>query len=133
MLALLIGTVGAAAGRDRWSALIALRRTGIYFAMITVAIAEMFFFLEILAARALDRRRERPARRADAELRTRSASSYQVGTGWSMYGFLAVCYFIGIVIALRIVRSPVGADPERDPRQPAAGAARSATRSAATS
>ena len=26
--------------------LIALRRTGIYFAMITVAIAEMFFFLE---------------------------------------------------------------------------------------
>src|SRR5579872_140181 len=26
-----------------------------------------------------------------------------------MYGFLAFCYFIGIVIALRIVRSPVGA------------------------
>ena len=26
-----------------------------------------------------------------------------------MYGFLAVCYFVGIVIALRIVRSPVGA------------------------
>jgi branched-chain amino acid transport system permease protein len=26
-----------------------------------------------------------------------------------MYGFLAVCYFIGIIIALRIVRSPVGA------------------------
>ena len=32
--------------RRRWSALLALRRTGIYFAMITVAIAEMFFFLE---------------------------------------------------------------------------------------
>ena len=26
-----------------------------------------------------------------------------------MYGFLAVCYFIGMVVALRIVRSPVGA------------------------
>jgi branched-chain amino acid transport system permease protein len=26
-----------------------------------------------------------------------------------MYGFLAVCYFAGIVLALRIVRSPVGA------------------------
>ncbi len=26
-----------------------------------------------------------------------------------MYGFLAACYFVGIVIALRIVRSPVGA------------------------
>src|ERR1019366_5897368 len=30
-------------------------------------------------------------------------------TGWSLYQFLAFCYFIGIVIALRIVRSPVGA------------------------
>ena len=30
-------------------------------------------------------------------------------TGWSLYPFLAFCYFIGIVIALRIVRSPVGA------------------------
>jgi branched-chain amino acid transport system permease protein len=30
-------------------------------------------------------------------------------TGWSLYQFLAVCYFIGIVLALRIVRSPVGA------------------------
>ena len=30
-------------------------------------------------------------------------------TGWSLYQFLALCYFVGIVIALRIVRSPVGA------------------------
>jgi branched-chain amino acid transport system permease protein len=30
-------------------------------------------------------------------------------TGWSLYQFLAVCYFVGIVIGLRIVRSPVGA------------------------
>jgi branched-chain amino acid transport system permease protein len=30
-------------------------------------------------------------------------------TGWSLYQFLALCYFIGVVIALRIVRSPVGA------------------------
>jgi branched-chain amino acid transport system permease protein len=29
--------------------------------------------------------------------------------GWSLYQFLALCYFVGIVIALRIVRSPVGA------------------------
>src|SRR5262249_19625427 len=34
---------------------------------------------------------------------------YRVGTGWSMYGFLAVCFFLGLVIALRIVRSPAGA------------------------
>jgi branched-chain amino acid transport system permease protein len=30
-------------------------------------------------------------------------------TGWSLYPFLAFCYFIGIVVAVRIVRSPVGA------------------------
>ncbi len=30
-------------------------------------------------------------------------------TGWSLYQFLALCYFVGVVIALRIVRSPVGA------------------------
>ena len=30
-------------------------------------------------------------------------------TGWSLYVFLAFCYFVGIVLALRIVRSPVGA------------------------
>ena len=45
MLALVIGTVGAAVV-GVLVGLLALRRTGIYFAMITVAIAEMFFFLE---------------------------------------------------------------------------------------
>ena len=44
-LALLIGTVGAALVGVAIG-LLALRRTGIYFAMITVAIAEMFFFIE---------------------------------------------------------------------------------------
>ena len=29
--------------------------------------------------------------------------------GWSLYQFIALCYFIGVIIALRIVRSPVGA------------------------
>jgi branched-chain amino acid transport system permease protein len=31
-----------------------------------------------------------------------------VSSGWTMYGFLAACYLIGIVIARRIVHSPVG-------------------------
>src|SRR5262249_2349136 len=35
--------------------------------------------------------------------------SLEVGTGWSMYWFLAALYFVGIVVGLRIVRSPVGA------------------------
>ena len=45
MPALFIGTV-AAAVVGYLVGLIALRRTGIYFAMITVAIAEVFFFVE---------------------------------------------------------------------------------------
>src|SRR6185295_16550292 len=45
VLALIIGMVAAAAV-GYLVGLIALRRTGIYFAMITVAIAEVFFFVE---------------------------------------------------------------------------------------
>ena len=45
LAALLIGTIGAALAGIAVGA-IALRRTGIYFAMITVAIAEVFFFVE---------------------------------------------------------------------------------------
>src|SRR5512147_1125022 len=45
ILALLIGMVVAAAV-GYLVGLVALRRTGIYFAMITVAIAEVFFFVE---------------------------------------------------------------------------------------
>ncbi len=45
VLALIIGMIAAAAV-GYLVGLIALRRTGIYFAMITVAIAEVFFFVE---------------------------------------------------------------------------------------
>src|SRR5512143_172680 len=45
MVAVIIGTI-AAAVVGYLVGLIALRRTGIYFAMITVAIAEVFFFVE---------------------------------------------------------------------------------------
>ena len=107
VLGLIIGMVAAAAV-GYVVGLIALRRTGIYFAMITVAIAETFFFLE-----------NKPlsewtgGENGIPGVPTPSFNlfglHYQVGPGWSMYGFLAVCYFIGIVIALCIVRSPVGA------------------------
>ncbi len=70
VLALIIGMIAAAAV-GYLVGLIALRRTGIYFAMITVAIAEVFFFVEFNPLVGLDRRRERSARRADAELQSR--------------------------------------------------------------
>jgi branched-chain amino acid transport system permease protein len=105
-LALLIGTLGAALVGVAVGA-IALRRTGIYFAMITVAIAEMFFFLENSPLAAWTGG-ENGLAGVPAPSFGFGSFTYQVGTGWSMYGFLAVCYFVGMVLALRIVRSPVG-------------------------
>lgn len=105
--ALVIGMIAAAAV-GYLVGLIALRRTGIYFAMITVAIAEVFFFVEFNPL----------ANWTGGEngLPGVPTPSFDLGfttihftTGWSLYQFLALCYFIGIVIALRIVRSPVGA------------------------
>ncbi len=105
--ALFIGMV-AAAVVGYLVGLIALRRTGIYFAMITVAIAEVFYFVEFNPL----------AHWTGGEngLPGVPSPSFDLGftkvtftSGWSLYGFLAFWYFIGIVIGLRIMRSPVGA------------------------
>ena len=106
VLGLVIGMIVAAV--VGWLVgLIALRRTGIYFAMITVAIAETFFFIENNPLAAWTGG-ENGIPGVPTPKFNLFGLHYQVGTGWSMYGFLAACYFIGIVIALRIVRSPVG-------------------------
>jgi branched-chain amino acid transport system ATP-binding protein/branched-chain amino acid transport system permease protein len=107
MLALVIGTIGAMVA-GVFVGVVALRRTGIYFAMITVAIAEMFYFTEFSPlARFTGGENGLPG--VPSPTLSLFGWSYHVGTDWSMYGFLAGCYFVGIVIALRIVRSPVGA------------------------
>ena len=99
---LVAGIVGYLVG------LIALRRTGIYFAMITVAIAEVFFFAEFNPLSAFTG--------GENGLPGVPTPSFNLGftklsfdTDLSMYAFLAFWYFVGLVIALRIVRSPVGA------------------------
>ena len=106
-LALIIGMISAAVV-GYLVGLIALRRTGIYFAMITVAIAEVFFFVEFNPLSDFTG--------GENGLPGVPTPSFNLGlttlhftTGWSLYQFLALCYFVGIVIALRIVRSPVGA------------------------
>src|SRR5262249_38826663 len=105
-LALLIGMAGAT-GVGALGGLVRLRRAGIYFAMITVAIGEMFFFLENSPLSHWTGGENGlpgvPTPRFEL-----AGFSLQVGTGWSMYWFLAALYFIGIVVGLRIVRSPVG-------------------------
>ena len=107
MPALVIGMV-AAAVVGYLVGLIALRRTGIYFAMITVAIAEMFFFVEFNPLSAYTGG-ENGLPGVPTPSFDLGFTILKFGTGWSLYGFLAFCYFVGIVIALRIVRSPVGA------------------------
>jgi branched-chain amino acid transport system permease protein len=107
MTALFIGMVAAAAV-GYLVGLIALRRTGIYFAMITVAIAEVFFFVEFNPLSAYTGG-ENGLPGVPTPTLYLGFATYQFNTDWSLYIFLAFWYFIGIVIALRIVRSPVGA------------------------
>src|SRR6185503_6623649 len=88
--------------------LIALRRTGIYFAMITVAIAEVFFFVEFnpLSHYTGGENGLPGVPRPSVWL---GFTTLRFQTNWSIYAFMAFWYFIGTVLALRIVRSPVGA------------------------
>ena len=100
--ALVAGFVGYLVG------LVALRRTGIYFAMITVAIAEVFFFAEFNPLSAFTGGENGlpgvPTPRFNLGFTTLRFQSDA-----SMYAFLAFWYFVGLAIAIRIVRSPVGA------------------------
>jgi branched-chain amino acid transport system permease protein len=107
VLALVIG-MAASAVVGYLIGLLALRRTGIYFAMITVAIAEIFFFVEFNPLSDFTG--------GENGLPGVPTPSLNLGfvdlhftSGWSLYPFIAFCYFVGLVIALRIVRSPVGA------------------------
>src|SRR6476659_1418714 len=106
-LALIIGMV-AAALVGYLVGLVALRRTGIYFAMITVAIAEMFYFVEFNPL-AEWTGGENGLPGVPTPAFDLGFTTLRFTSGWSLYPFLALCYFIGIVVALRIVRSPVGA------------------------
>ena len=107
ILALIIGTVAAAAV-GYLVGLIALRRTGIYFAMITVAIAEVFYFVEFNPL-ADWTGGENGLPGVPTPSLYLGFTTVHFTSGWSLYPFLAFCYFVGMVIALRIVRSPVGA------------------------
>jgi len=106
VLALLIGTV-AASIVGALAGLVALKRTGIYFAMITVSIAEMFFFLENSPLSAFTGG-ENGLAGVPAPKFYLGFTTVTVGPGWKMYAFLATFFFIGMVLARRIVTSSVG-------------------------
>src|ERR1700683_3086995 len=113
-LALLIGLIVAAVV-GFLVGLIALRRTGIYFAMITVAIAEVFFFVEFNPLSAYTGG-ENGLPGVPTPTLNLGFKVFKFNTDWSLYTFFAFWFFVGIIIALRIVRSPVGAvlSPIRD-------------------
>src|SRR5581483_9338262 len=105
-IAIFIGMI-AAAVIGGVVGLVALRRTGIYFAMITVAIAEVFYFVEFNPLSDYTGGENGlpgvPTPSLWVGFKTISFDNDQ-----SIYAYLAFWFFIAIVIALRIIRSPVG-------------------------
>jgi branched-chain amino acid transport system permease protein len=75
--------------------------------MITVAIGEVLYFVNInpLSAWTGGENGLPGVPMPDIDL---GFIHLQFSAGWSLYQFIAVFYFIGIVLALRIIRSPVG-------------------------
>jgi branched-chain amino acid transport system permease protein len=106
LTSLVIGTIVAAI-IGYLVGLIALRRTGIYFAMITVAIAEVFYFVEFNPLSDYTGG-ENGLPGVPTPTFPLGFTTIHVNTDWSLYAFFAFWFFVGIVIALRIVRSPVG-------------------------
>lgn len=107
LVALAIGTVAAAA-MGLVIGYLTLRRTGIYFAMSTLAFGEMFFFMENSVFKDYT-----GGENGIAGVPVPSIDlgfiHFEIGSGWPMYWFVALVFFVGYLIARRIVRSPFGA------------------------
>ena len=106
-IALAIGTVaaglfGAIVG---W---LAVKRIGIYFAMITLAFGQMSYFLENSPLSAYTGG-ENGLPGVPVPQLGWGASAIRLDPGLPMYGFLAVMFLIGFFIARRITHSPFGA------------------------
>ena len=76
--------------------------------MITVAIAEVFYFVEFNPLSDFTGG-ENGLPGVPTPVFDLGFTTFKFNTDWSLYTFLAFWYFVGIVLALRIVRSPVGA------------------------
>ena len=88
--------------------LLALRRVGIYFAMITLAFGELAYFLENSPlARWTGGENGLPGVPAP-RLRV-GQFAYSLSGSWGSYALIAAFFFAGFVFARLVVRSPVGA------------------------
>lgn len=84
-----------------------LRRSGIYFAMSTLAFAEMIYFLEFGPLRDWTGGENGIPGIPEPSIDL-GFFSMTIQPGWPMYVFLAVMFFLGFVIARRISLSPFG-------------------------
>ncbi|MGN6390445.1 MAG: branched-chain amino acid ABC transporter ATP-binding protein/permease [Burkholderiaceae bacterium] len=106
LLALLIGTaVASVAGLI--IGFLTLRRTGIYFAMSTLAFGEMFFFIENSPLKAFTGGENGISGVPSPKLGFGSFV-LNISSGWPMYWLIAAFFFVGYLIARRIVCSPFG-------------------------
>lgn len=105
--ALAIGTLGAAAFGAVIGAL-ALRQVGVYFAMLTLAFGELFYFLDISPLRNFTGS-ENGLPGVPKPVFTLGSATLDFSSSIGTYVFVAIIYFVGFVVARRIVRSPFGA------------------------
>ena len=93
---------------------LAIRRQGIYFAMITLALAQMIYFFAC-------RRRSPTARTASRACRAASCSaSFDLGNELTIYYVVLAIFLAGFLLIYRIIHSPFGevlkAIRENEPR-----------------
>lgn len=101
--ALAIGTLVAAFFGALIGAL-ALRQVGIYFAMLTLAFGQLFYFLENSPLRAYT-----GSENGLPGVPKPAIAALDLGSSVGTYCFVAAIYFVGFFVARRIVRSPFGA------------------------
>ena len=101
--ALAIGTVAAALAGALIGSL-ALRQVGIYFAMLTLAFGQLFYFLENSPLRAYT-----GSENGLPGVPKPVFGSLDLSSSLGTYAFVALLYFAGFFVARRIVRSPFGA------------------------
>ena len=107
MLIALVVAVAGAAILGLLIGYLTLRRSGIYFAMSTLAFAEMIYFLEFGPLRDWTGGENGIPGIPEAVVDLGFVEIF-VGYGWPMYSFLAVLFFLGFWVARRISLSPFG-------------------------
>jgi branched-chain amino acid transport system permease protein len=101
-LALLIGTL-AGGLFGLFVGWLAVRRIGIYFAMITLAFGQMAYFLENSPLSAFT-----GGENGLPGVPVPSLGTFHIQPGLPMYWLLAVWFFLGFILARRIIGSPFG-------------------------